>query len=618
MKNRLSAFLSPAAAPALLLGGALLSAALTGCLQDPGQTGIGYLNQQGVKLTAPLYHFSFENLPVDSAFNTAVPLDHYGDSQVVVGRQTHFESTVRLGFSITTKTQRRYLDTGLALRLVPIRLHGLVGNQFLVNSAQNRDSLTLLVHSLAWVDTAGTFQDTLTQMDLRYIKARTPFAAAPAALRRLDTIRISPKAAYADTNTQDTSIYSALPHLRELLTSVADSTRQWAVFLEVSPLPGAADSGMFRFSSQTLGGNAAFNQTYGSGLWLGRYREDSLAKVGSLLPPYFLGGTGKPGSNYEVKYTGPSNLSLLYGLSQGVHFRLNRDSLIARIRAGLNATPGDSTLGDRLLGTAPTGKFDRRFYVPYAELRLPLKDSLNRVDGPFAFDVSVVSDVDSLAPGEVIGNAPVALGTQAKLTVLGGIDASSAQRDTLLVTYLVHPNDSTQRQVKVSWAQDTATIDTVTLVPDGIHREIVARLPSGWIRQVNLDIVPSPSQLLVGLHFAAQSFSEPNIFKDSTGKSDATTNAAMKRRFYRPGADSLTVRTTMGLGQLLNRVSASTIVPDIYLRGVQGATFDTTSYDGGSYRRVPFPTFGEVGFPRTGGKVKAGLDIYLYPLEGGQ
>jgi hypothetical protein len=97
-----------------------------------------------------------------------------------------------------------------------------------------------------------------------------------------------------------------------------------------------------------------------------------------------------------------------------------------------------------------------------------------------------------------------------------------------------------------------------------------------------------------------------------------TTNAGNKRRFYRPGADSLTVRATMGLGQLLNRNSATTIVPDLYLRGVDRATYDTATVDDGSFRRVPFTTFGEVGIPRKSGKVKVGLDIYLYPLEGGQ
>jgi hypothetical protein len=615
MKNRLSALASPAAALlAFLSGGALL----TGCLQDPGQTGMGYLNQQGVKLSAPLYHFSFENLPVDSAFNTAVSLDHYGDSQVVVGRQARFSASVRLGFGITTALQHRQLDTGLSLRIVPMRLRGLTGKDFLTAAARNRDSLTLLVESFAWVDTGGNYQDSLTAFDLRYIKARTPFAAAPARYRRLDTVKISPKGSYSDTASQDTSQVMALPHLRQLLRAVGDSTHKWAVFLEIAPLAGTTDTGMFRFSSQTSG-RTSYVRTYGSGLWLGRYSKDSVTTVGTLLSPYLLGSTGKPGSNYEVKYSGSnSTLSLLFGVTQGVHFRLNRDTLLSRIRAGLNATPGDSTLGDRLLGLSPAGKFDRRFYVPYAELRFPLRDSLNRVDGPFAYDVSVVSDVDSVATGEVLGNVSVGLNTAANLTVLGGINDVNSNRDSLRVTYSVHPDDSTLRRITTAWGQNPETIDTLTMVPDGVHREVVARSHSGWIRQANLNVIPTPSQLLIGVHFSAQSFTEPNFIRDSTGKTNVKTNAGLKRRFYRPGADSLTVRATMGLGQLLNRTSASTVTPDIYVRGVDRATYDTTTYDGASYRRVPFPTFGEVVFPRQGGKVKVGLDIYLYPLEGGQ
>ena len=121
------------------------------------------------------------------------------------------------------------------------------------------------------------------------------------------------------------------------------------------------------------------------------------------------------------------------------------------------------------------------------------------------------------------------------------------------------------------------------------------------------------------MHFSSQSFVEPNFIRDSTGLTDATTNVGLKRRFLRPGADSLTVRITRGLGQLMNRTSASTITPDIYLRGVDRPAYDTTTVNGANYNRVLFPVMGEVELPRgLNGKIRAGLDIYLYPLEGGQ
>jgi hypothetical protein len=203
--------------------------------------------------------------------------------------------------------------------------------------------------------------------------------------------------------------------------------------------------------------------------------------------------------------------------------------------------------------------------------------------------------------------------------VIGGSDYSSASRDSLKLRYRVHPQDSTLRQILMAWAKAPETIDTLTVTPNGNHREFTTRRHSGWLRQITLSVTPQASRLLVGVYFSAQGFSEPNFIVDSTGKKNVTTNAGLKRRFYRPGADSLTVRVTRGLGHLLNRTSAPSIAPDIYLRNVERSTFDTSTVGGNSYNRVPFPTMGEVGLPRASdGKLRVGLDIYLYPLEGGQ
>ena len=262
-------------------------------------------------------------------------------------------------------------------------------------------------------------------------------------------------------------------------------------------------------------------------------------------------------------------------------------------------------------------QYDRSFYVPYAELRLPLRDSLNHVDGPFAFDVSVVSDVDSVAGGDVLGNAVVTLNNTINLRVTGS--GGSVITDTLRVSYRVHPQDTTRRQITLAWAKDPKVVDTITVVPDGSQREVASTRHSGWLRQALLNVIPTPSQLSIGVHFASPAIAESNFILDSTGRSEVSEISGLKRRFYRPGADSLTVRVTRGIGQLLNRVSSPALAPDLFLRGVDRPAYDTSTVNGKTYNRVPFPVMGEVGIPRDpDGKLRVGLDIYLYPLEDGQ
>src|SRR5690606_13881880 len=101
----------------LMAGLGLLFAA---CGQEPGRTGLDYLDSEGVRIAAPLYHLSLSDLPVDSVFGTEVPLNHYGESLLVVGREDHYVARARMGFQISTQPQRDSLRNGLFLRLTAL------------------------------------------------------------------------------------------------------------------------------------------------------------------------------------------------------------------------------------------------------------------------------------------------------------------------------------------------------------------------------------------------------------------------------------------------------------------------------------------------------------------
>jgi hypothetical protein len=617
--------------PAGAAGLAVLCAALlSGCGQEPGQTGLDYVEKQGIRISAPLYHLSFDDLPVDSVFASEVPLNHYGESLLVVGRESGYMTRARLGFQITTEAQRDSLAHGLHLRLSAVPLATLFGGRdYLRASVRGRDTLTLLVESFSWPDSTDSFSDSLSLFHRQILLTPAPFSTLDPRYKERDTIRVLPSAAYPDTagggGIQDSSQAGSLPNLWKRLRTGggSDTARRWAVYLEVSPLT-AADSGMFRFDLRAIGASDADRRKYLTGLWLGRYSKDSLSRVGALLAPYMSsnGFTATPATNYETRFSGSSTRSMLYGVSRGVHLRINRDTLLARIRLKLNAlNPGDSTLGNRLLGSNPSGTFDRRFFVPYAAVRLPVDHTLTRVEGPFALDMSVTSDVDSLPDGsDFRDDIAVATGDSLKLPVQGGGAYADIPVDTLVVSYRRHAVDSSLRQVFLRWTQLTTVADTFTLYPDGRSRELGMRRHTGWTQSSTLNVKPGAAQLRIEVYFNVASVAESRHILDSAGNS-LTSASDLKGRYWRPGADSLNVRVTRGLRNLLNRVHTpgTGIAPDLFLRGVDRAVFDTASVSGSYYRRVPYPVFGEIDFKRAGnGRLEVGLDLYLYPLEAGQ
>jgi hypothetical protein len=601
----------------------LLAALLTGCGQNPGQTGLDYLQQQGIRISAPLYHLTFDDLPLDSVFGTEVPLNHYGESLLVVGRESEYTAKARLGFTITTKAQRDSLAHGLSLRLSALPLGStFAGRDWLRASSVGRDSLSLLVESFSWPDSTDSYNDSFAVFHRRILTGPQPFSTLDPRFKRVDTIRISPSGAYPDTGAfQDSSQARALPHLWARLRNGggSDTARRWLVYLELSPLT-PADSGMFHFISQAAVSSTANLRRYNSGLWLGRYKADSLLTVGNLLTPYRTGFSAVPAANYEARHNGTSTRSLLHGVSRGMHLRINRDTLITRIRLKLNTLDSTGTLGDRLLGAASSGTFDRRFFVPYAEMRLPLDTAGTRVNGPFALDMGVTTDVDSLDDGSASFRDDIFVdsGDSLKLAVSGGGAHSSAPVDTLVVSYRIHPVDSTLRQVLTRWKEAPTIADTFTTVPDGRHRELTMRRRTGWMQATTLSIKPGPAQLGVEVFFSVSAVTESRHFLDSTGRT-VTNTSILTRRYWRPGADSLNLRVTRGVRGLLNRVPGTGIAPDMFLRSVDRAAFDTATVSGSAYRRVPYPVFGEVDFKRAGnGRLEVGLEIYLYPLEAGQ
>jgi hypothetical protein len=173
------------------------------------------------------------------------------------------------------------------------------------------------------------------------------------------------------------------------------------------------------------------------------------------------------------------------------------------------------------------------------------------------------------------------------------------------------------RQILYHWASNATVADTVTVAPNGLRRELAARRKTGWPRATTVGVRPQAGQLDVEVYFSVSSIVEPNSILDSTGRAYSSASR-LSVRFWRPGADSVAVRATHGVRNVLNRVvvTGRGSTPDMLLQSVRRAAFDTAEVAGLTYRTVGYPVFGEIDFKRgAGGKVHVGLDLYLYPLE---
>lgn len=583
---------------------AILIWVFSACSDSPDKTGLSYLQSQNVKLSTPLYHFTFKNLTVDSLFATEAPLNHFGESLLVVGRDGPFTAAVRMGFQINTQALRDSLAHGLNLRLVALPTV-FRGYNYLQSSTASHDSLSLLVESFAWNDSAGHYSDSQTVFNNRIISGFLPYTTFESRYKVRDTVRIAVAAAYSTV--RDTMQVCALPNLKARVHG--DTVHNWQLYLEISPLvkTGAAqDSGMFRFAG--LGGTY-----YNPGLWLGHYREGLIAGATpspTLVSPYGWGGL--PAVNYQVKHSG-SDSTLLYGISRAINFRLNRDSLLNRIRDTLAKI--DTALVSKYLWTT-SGKYDSRFFVPYAEVHFPIDASKTRVNGNFALDMQLISEVDSLDPQSSLGLIPVNTGDSLTLyPTQAGAANYTGSTDTLTCYYRKAPADTSLRQVILHWKKD-AVVDTFLLAPEGKRRQLALKRHSGWLRPATLGVYPHPDRADIEVYFNVGSGIEPNAFENAS-VATPTAPRSVSGRYLLPGAATLNLRATRGVSAVLNR--ASGVTPGLYLRPSDRNAFDSTyATDSTFTSRITFPVFGEVGFSKTGGKHHVDIDIYLYPLRKGQ
>jgi hypothetical protein len=592
-------------------------ALLSSCISDgPNQTGGQYLANQGILLQNSLYHIVLPSFPVDSFWTSESEPNHLGDTVLMAGISRNFSSQVRMAFDLADTT---FLDSlsdsatsfHLSVGAVPTTGVGLteliatVGDSA-SDTATYRDSLGFLVESWAIpnknidgeIQTDAQRRDTLSLYNRRFLIRQDTVAVLPAVTTR-DTIKLQIKGAYTQNNFQA----KLLPHLYEFLKPKS-STTKWLIQMQLTPLRDTVDKrpGMLR-----LGGN--IGSTYGPVLLFGSPTSSLTATAKQKLGP--LVASGMRGVNYNLRYSG-SGTDILPAKNRNMHLQLDRASLLDSLEAALKRqgiTPPSRSKGNQ---------FDLTYFIPFAQISMPLADSL-RLEGGLPIEMRLNSDLDSILPETPRGTISVFTILKDKSTwLLTKTESGNAYKilDSISILYRQMPNaDSGIRQVIVQFAKDSSRNDSI-FIHLGETKEIIIGKVNGSSPLV-ISASAQSSILQISYYLSSHSVSEPNDFKDPVTGKLLTTLSEKLPRLLRPAQNNLTLRATRGLQRILNRADAGvSIFPDLVIQPISQAVDDSVTGGGKTEpQRVPFPVLSVIPPKIVGGRLSVSIDLYLYPLK---
>lgn len=579
------------------LAGAL---ALTACLTDgPNRTGGEYLERHGLLLETPLHRIEVKDFPVASAFVGDLDPNRLGDSLLLAGRWRGFTSEARMAFDLVDTNYVDSLDSAGSLRLSlsfprPNRAY-----EQLKPMVAGVESMTFLVESWAYdfSHTDKSRPDSLRALHNRFlVRQDTGALFKPDTCR--DLIEVSVEAAYDTAGGRDSIQVFRLPSLGRKLRERSTEGRQWIVLMQLTHVPedSTEPAAMLRF-----GGNhgTLFTPMLLFGNPEGTAKHPATVTAKQRVFPLALDGRLAVNSRY--RYAG-SSTAMLTGKTRGLHLRLDRDRLLDSLDQALKR------LGSSL-ARASDGEFDLAYYVPFAQMTLPLAGP-SVIEGGFPLDMRLVSDLDSLLPGDSAGvEHRLPKGEDQVVIVL--YERNNPTRPSDSVTARFEDVEGVPDLNRfILWGKDTAHKDT-TYLHDGETREIFRISSGSRADRLVFSVSVQGDSLAYRVHVNTKSEEEGYLYKDlATGK-PLTELAQRIPRFLKPEDTSLTLRATRGFQRMLNRARlGEEIESDFFIQPTRNAAADTASKE-----PTPYPVLGEIEPEIESGRLGVDIVLYLYPLK---
>jgi hypothetical protein len=442
--------------------------------------------------------------------------------------------------------------------------------------------------------TDKTRADSLRALNQRFLVRQDTAALFAAGARSEDTLRVAVGTAYEKAGGRDSVQVFSLPNLRKKLQEGSEAGRQWMVLLQLTYMPedSADTAAMLRF-----GGNhgVPFSPSLLFGNPAGTAKHPATATTKQRVGPLTLAyqNTERRGVASVYRHDG-SPTALLTGKTRGLHLRLDRGLLLDSLDQALKR------LGTSL-ARASDGEFDLAYYVPFAQLTLPLAGP-SVIEGNFPVDMRLFSDLDSLLPGETTSIERLLPKGQAEvLSVL-------SERNTGRVTDSVIARFEDVEGVPgldrfILWGKDTTRKDTVFL-REGESREVLRN-------RLVISLQVQGDNLAYRLHLNSQSQEEEYRFRDAATGDLVSDIAKRIPRFLKPEDTRLTLRATRGFQRMLNRARlGQEIQGDFFIQPTRNAAADPAAN-----LLVPYTVFGEIEPAIESGRLGVDIVIYLYPLK---
>lgn len=559
-----------------------LALVLFSCITDgPNKTGQKYLTQNEVNLSQRLDSTEILEIPVDSFWTSIQSSQNIlVNNSWAIGHFNGFTASTRLGFVIPKDTSRKALDS-IALYIQPQT--DTTRNKYFLENWSNLDSVNIQVKSFFPDSASYTYWENL--LFLKEISSPAFLSLIP--YKNTDTVifdTVSLKN-FLGSNTTPQKVKLSLTNCSKYIRQNPSVAKR--IFFELSPLN--------------------FQQTWisfqNSDTLVYKYKKDSLSNQDStvkIVPansPLLQSKYPLRSTKFEFQDSNFTQPSLLSPVSQYVHFRISRNTLLSALNTAGRPLP--KPIQD------PTGKnYNLQYFIAKAAIQIPLDTTKSWSLGNLAYNARISTEMDSLNLA-LSGNANFSIPLNQKVTGKHYIYNSLTKKVSDTISYQYKSVSSTEENSSdflfiTSYSRDTSKVDTAFVQAGKLTKKTIS------IGSTFLELWLNPSLEEVGV---SSSLYKPNV--SSSSSPNPLFRNTYSSKIFDSKSSHIEGLATAGIQRMLNRTGLKdSLLHDFSI------TLDSSFSSKSSTTNLKYSTLGVIPLQVDGNKkLKVKLKVYYIPLD---